>query len=189
MYRRYFLLKFDQDVNGYYIAKVGQDPAWDITLDRNLEKELGEFSDYYRKGLICESQSYGIGAFSYYRRILEKIIERLLEDITKLMTDPELQKYLAALKQVKLTKRADEKIKLVKDLLPSALKPNGMNPMAILYEALSEGLHAETDEQCVELAQEVREVLVYLVNRLLAVKTADKEFTDGMKKLLDRKKQ
>ena len=189
MYHRYFLLKFDQDATGRYIAKVGQDPAWDITLDRNLENELGKYSDYYRKGLICESQSYGIGAFAYYRRIVEEIIEKLLEDIPQLMAGEEREKYIDALKQVEQTKRADEKIKLVKDLLPSILKPNGRNPLGILYDALSGGLHAENDELCVELAQQVREVLVYLVNRLLAVKTTDAQFTEGMKKLLDRKKE
>lgn len=67
-FRRYFLIKFDSD--GNYMMKVGQEPSWDITLDRNLEKMLGERADYYKKGIICESQSYGIAAFAYYRRIV-----------------------------------------------------------------------------------------------------------------------
>jgi uncharacterized protein YjaG (DUF416 family) len=145
-------------------------------------------TDPWTRGLICESQSYGIGAFAYYRRIVEEIIEKLLEDIPNLMSGEERQKYPAALQQVKQTRRADEKIKLVKDLLSEVLKPSGMNPLDMLFEALSEGLHGEIDDQCVELAQQVRQVLVYLVNRLLTVKTADQEFTEGMKKLLDRKK-
>jgi hypothetical protein len=152
-------------------------------MNRNLEKQLGEHAYYYKRGLICESQGYGIGAFAYYRGIVEEIIEKLLEDIPKLMTGVDQEKYLEALKRVGAAKRADEKIKLVKDLLPSILKPNGKNPLQILYDTLSEGIHGKTDEQCVVLAQNIRMVLVYLVDRLLIVKTADAEFTEGMKKL------
>jgi hypothetical protein len=180
-------VKVGEDTNGLYIKKVGQDPPWDITMNRNLAKELGEHADYYKRGLICESQSYGIGAFAYYRRIVEEIIDKLLAEIPNLMTGAEKEKYLEALKQVKTTRRVDEKIKLVKDLLPPILKPNGMNPLQVLYGPLSEGLHGKTDEQCVVMAESVRMVLVYLADRLQTVKTADAEFTKNMRILLNSK--
>jgi len=186
-FRRYFLLKFDADNNGEYVAKVGQDPSWEITLDKNLENELGEYSILYKNGLMCESQSYGIGAFAYYRRMVEQIIEKLLADIPQLMTDEEREKYLDALKQVKEAKNAEEKIGLVKDLLPSNLRPGGMNPLRILHGALSTGIHTDTDEECTQRAQQIRTALVYLVNRILTVNTADAEYTDAMKKILERK--
>jgi hypothetical protein len=92
------MLEFDKDSEGDYVMKVGQAPSWDITPDRALEKMLGTRSDYYRKALVCESQSYGIGAFAYYRRIVEEIIDALLLDITDLVeNDEQKEKYQQAL--------------------------------------------------------------------------------------------
>lgn len=167
--------------------KVGQEPPWDITPDRTLEKALASNAPYYKKGLVCESQSYGIGAFAYYRRIVEDTIDKLLEDISDLIATEERQKYLEALEQVKKTKVTERKIELVKDLLPQTLRPNGHNPLSILYEVLSEGLHAESDDRCLELAEQVREVLVFLVNRIEQSKMAGKSFTESMRRLLERK--
>lgn len=80
-----------------------------------------------------------------------------------------------------------KKIELVKDLLPPILRPEGMNPLAALHSALSQGLHAESDEECLDLAQHCREVLVFLVNQVAASKDTAKSFTSSMRKLLDKK--
>jgi hypothetical protein len=98
-YFRWFFILIS--TNSEYIMKVGQHPAWEISIDRNLEKMLGDHADYYRKGLICESQGYGIGAFAYYRRIVEQIIDQLLIDITELIPDEEHEHYIEALEKVK----------------------------------------------------------------------------------------
>jgi hypothetical protein len=186
-FERYFLLKFDPE--GYYVMKVGQEPPWDISIDRTLKKTLGDRADYYKKGLICESQSYGIGAFAYYRRIIEEIIDELLTEIAGLMAGEEQDRYLEALEQVKKTKVTQDKIALVKDLLPPILRPDGMNPLSVLHDALSQGLHRESDERCIELAMTVREVLEFLVNEVTARKAAAASFTESMRKLLDRRQE
>jgi hypothetical protein len=167
--------------------KVGQEPPWDITPDRDLEKMLGQHSYFYKRGLICESQGYGIGAFSYYRRIVDEIIDELLSGISDLLSAEELGKYQEALEKTKNTTVTQDKIELVKDLLPPILRPNGMNPLGTLHTILSEGLHNETDDQCIELAMEVREVLEFLVNQITTTKNAGAKFTEGMQKLLDRR--
>ena len=136
---------------------------------------------------MCESQGYGIGAFGYYRRIVEETIDELLSEIAQLMNGQELQKFQQALEQTKKTIVAQEKIELVKDLLPPILRPDNMNPLSVLHSSLSEGLHAESDEVCMEQAAIVREVLVFLVNQVAASRNASKTFTDGMRKLLEKK--
>jgi hypothetical protein len=181
-------VKFDSERK--YVMKVGQDPQWDIDLEPVLAKALGPNAAYFKKGRICELHSYGIGAFGYYRRIVEEIMDGLLNSIPSLIADDgERRKYLEVLEDVKKTKVAERKIELVKDLLPATLRPGGMNPLSTLYEVLSEGLHAESDERCIELAEEVREVLVFLVNRIENVKTADKAYTESMRRLLERKRK
>jgi hypothetical protein len=184
-FKRYFLLKFDPQ--GKYIMKVGQEPPWEITPDRTLEKTLGAHAEYYKKGLVCESQSYGIGAFAYYRRIVEEVIDDLLAAIPDLMGGEERERYIQALEQTKKTTVTQDKIDLVKDLLPSILRPSGMNPLATLHGVLSEGLHSESDEHCIELAMGIREVLVFLVNQIAISQAAAAGFTESMRKLLERR--
>jgi hypothetical protein len=182
---RTFLIKFN--VEEGYIMKVGQEPGWEISADHNIEKILGSHTSFYRKGLICESQSYGIGAFAYYRRIIEGIIDHLLTEITYLINIAGQERYLEALNQVKQTHNTEEKIRLVKDLLPSILKPDGINPLDILHSALSKGLHSKSDEECAELSANIREALIFLVKEVLERKSAAQTFTENMRKLLNRK--
>ena len=54
---------------------------------KKLKDLLGEHKDYFRRGLICESQGYGIAAFAYYRRIVEETIDLLLQQISDLMSE------------------------------------------------------------------------------------------------------
>jgi hypothetical protein len=180
-----FLLKFSEEEK--YIMKVGQEPPWEISIDRNIGNILGKNTIYYQRGLIFESQSYGIGAFAYYRRILEETIDELLEEISGFIGGEGREEYSTALEKVKETHIAEEKIRFVKDLLPTVLRPGGMNPLSILHSAFSRGLHSESDEQCVEIAATVREALLFLVSRVFDHKSASKKFTESMQRLLDRK--
>jgi hypothetical protein len=185
-YDRYFLIKFDEARE--FVMKVGQDPAWTIAVDRQLEQMLGSHTDTYKKGLICESQGYGIGAYGYYRRIVEEIIDQLLDEIVNLIPPTEQSTYVAALAKAKSTHIAQEKIDLVKDLLPPSLRPEGLNPLSVLHDSLSAGLHSQPDERCIELAATTREALVFLVHQVLTHKKAAKTFTESIKKLLEKKK-
>jgi len=170
-----------------YAEKIGQYPAWNIEMDKELEKMLGEHTEYYKRGLICESQGYGIGAYAYFRRIAEDIIDELLESILDLVEETEKKQYEEKLKQVKKEKVAENKINLIKDLLPKSLQVDGMNPLKQLYGVLSQGIHDETDEECMEKAEAIRGILVFLVNQVMRTKSDKKSFTDGMKKILGKK--
>lgn len=170
------------------VNKIGQIPTWEIEIDKELEKVLGDHSYFYKRGIICESQGFGIGAFAYYRRIIEEIIDELLISIEDLITDEEQRNiYEKALEKVKKTRVTQEKIDLVKDLLPSTLRPNNMNPLGVLHSSLSEGLHAEDEDECMEYASAIRESLIFLVNRLLKIKEDDLAFSENMKKILNKK--
>ena len=184
-FERYFFIKIHEDRE--WLMKVGQHPPWEIVPEKNIEKMLDQHADFYKKGLICESQGYGIGAFAYYRRIVEEIIGQLLEDIAELFSGEEQKKYLKALEETKKTVVTQEKIELVQDLLPPILRPEGMNPLSTLHSLLSEGLHADSEEVCMEHAMSVRAVIVFLVNQVAASKAASKDFTQRMRTLLEKK--
>ena len=173
--------------NNDYMYKFGQYPEWEIKIDKNIEKTLGNHSSTFRKGLVCESQGYGIGAFSYYRRITEDIIDELLDSIEDLIDEEHKEKYKEALEKTKNTRVTQEKIELVKDLLPTILKPGGMNPLGVLHSELSEGLHAETDQSCLANANHVRSILTFLINQIIQSTEASKNFSKSMKSLLEKK--
>ena len=160
-----YFIRFSE--KGDYIKKVGQYPPWNIKIDKNLTRILGEFSDIYKKGLICESQNFGIGAFAYYRRIIEATINKLLVSIKNLIPDDKKQEYEEALEKTKKLKNADQKIALVKDLLPSTLRPNGFNPLSILHNRLSEGLHSKSDRECIKTAEAIRDILIFLIKNVI----------------------
>ncbi len=179
--------KIDDSETQIIFEKVGQIPAWSINIDKELGQILGDYKEYYKRGLICESQGYGVGAFAYFRRIVESIIDELLDSIVPLLKEEDLGKYKKALEETKKTRVAQEKIDLVKDLIPTSLRPNDMNPLGILHSSLSEGLHTKTDEGCLELADAVRKSLTFLIKRILKEKDENKYFADSMKKFLEKK--
>ena len=186
-FHRFYAIKMGKGLKT--IEKIGQFPSWDINVEKNLKKILKEYSEYYRKGKTCEFHSYGIGAFAYYRRIVEDIIENLLESIPDLMSEEELEKYQVALEEVRKTKNATDKIALVKDLLPPILKPEQFNPLKTIHGALSKGLHGRTDEECLEDAESIRTSLIFLVDAILSRKKGQQEYTESMKKIIEKQRK
>lgn len=182
---RAFLIKIALD--GTWMMKVGQYPQPIPDVGSSLARHLGDNLDNYRRGLACEAESFGIGAFAYYRRVLEDVLQSLLENIPDLMSGEEKPRYEEALTRTKASHVAEEKIRLVKDLLPATLKMDGVNPLGVLYDALSGGLHGQSDQECMETAVLVRESLSFLVTQVLKTKQEKKEFSDNMKKLLEKR--
>jgi hypothetical protein len=159
------LLKFGND--SPTVMKVGQYPSQLPELDDDLEKMLGKVnSGYYKKATICEIQGYGIAAYAYYRRIVELILNDLLESIKDVCEDSEKEAYINSLIRSKGFVPAEKKIEVVKDYLPTSLKVNGNNLFNSLYQSLSAGLHSETDEQCIGIATDIRNVLTLLIQQI-----------------------
>lgn len=171
-FQRLFFVKFSEDDSDKWIMKVGQLPAWEITTDKNIDKLLGSHAEYYTKGRICESQGYGIGAFGYYLRVLEKTVDDIISEKAGLATYTSLT--------------ALEKIDIVKELLPSVLLVDGINPLSTLYSILSHGLHSQSDEECLEFVQSCRETIVFLITHVAADKQTALSFTTNIRKLIDK---
>lgn len=182
---RYFMIAITSNKQSF--IKVGQCPPWDTKIDRELSKSLGDYAPYFRKALVCESQGYGIAAYAYYRRVVEGVIDTMLDDLSTLVAGDVLAEYQLALAKTKDATVAKDKIDLVKDLLPAILRPGGINPLATMHTALSQGLHGQSDEECMALAAECRCSLEFLVAQIVTQKRAATGFTESMRKLLDRK--
>lgn len=149
------------------LFKFGEDPPFGPPTPSRVISLIGPEKEYYLKGRRAENQGLGIAAFAYYRRVVENQKNRILDEIIR------VSEKLAAPKEVlddlngaKKETQFSKAVSAIKHGIPQALLVNGHNPLTLLHTALSEGLHAQTDEQCLELATSIRVVLTDLVERL-----------------------
>lgn len=168
--------------------KIGEIPAFGQRLPPVLLKILGEDQGLFLKGMRCESQGLGVGAFSYYRRVVEHQKNRIFDQIIKVaeLLDPD-DTLIAELEAAKAETQFKKSMDEIKSALPQALLINGQNPLQLLHTVLSEGLHNETDSVCLEDAQSIRVVLTTLSKNLKQTLNDDKEVTDAVKRLVARR--
>jgi hypothetical protein len=76
---------------------------------------------------------------------------------------------------------------MIKNAIPEAILIDGHNPLTLLHSALSEGLHAQTDEECLELATSIRVVLTELADRISVALREEAELKTAVTRLLNRK--
>src|SRR5690606_15209627 len=100
----------------------------------------------YEKGRRAESQSMGIAAYAYYRRVVEnrknQIIEAFITVAQKVGASRELLDDLeAAKKETQFTNA----IRAIKHAIPDSLMIEGHNPLVLLHDTLSDGLHGQSD--------------------------------------------
>jgi hypothetical protein len=141
------------------------------------------------RGRRAENLGFGIGAFAYYRRVVEnqkgRIIQEIAKASAKLGASPEMLAELAkAEKETQFTKAIDQ----VKTGIPPALLIDGHNPLTLLHTALSEGLHDQKDEECLEIAREIRVVLTELAERISHALREEAELKEAVSRLMSRKK-
>jgi hypothetical protein len=170
-------------------SKIGEDPAFGPPTPSRLITLIGPDREIFIKGRRAENHGLGIGAFAYYRRVIENQKGRILEQITEVAqrigASSEIIDILNAAKTETQFLRV---IELIKDGIPDTLKIKGANPLTLLHSALSEGLHAQTDEECLELAQDIRLVLSELAERISRALKDDHELDEAVGRLLKRRR-
>lgn len=172
------------DTNSGLAYKFGELPPFGPQTPSKLISLVGRERDNFLKGRRCETQGLGIGAFTYYRRVIESQKDKILSEIIKVSKSLNLPKdkleiLELALSETQFTKALD----LAKDALPESLLINGQNPLTLLYRALSEGLHNLSDEECLSIAHDIRLVLGELSERLAQALKDDNELTQALSRL------
>ncbi len=174
---KYFALKIDQigNTENADVLKFGEYPSRINNLPTKLISIFASEKDLLIKGKNCENQGFGIGAMTYYRRIVENQRTKLLDFIIKTLEkiggyDQVIEKIELAKKEIQFTKS----IELIKDILPQQLFIEGHNPLTLLHSAMSKGVHNLADEECLEIASSIRIVLSEMTSRMKEI-IADKE--------------
>jgi hypothetical protein len=165
--------------------KIGEYPPYGPSVPPRVISLISPDRDIFLKGRRAENQGLGIGAFAYYRRVIENQKGRLIREMGKvaerLGSPPQaLSIFERAANETQFSKAVND----IKDAIPQSLLVYGQNPLSLLYGPLSEGLHAQSDEKCLELAQAIRIVLTELAERISQALKDEAELKQAVRQLL-----
>jgi hypothetical protein len=164
--------------------KLGEYPPYGPPTPSRLISMIGTDRETFLKGRQCENQGLGVGAFVYYRRVVENQKDRILDQIIKVASKIDTATSLVPiLEAAKKETQFSKAIASVKGAMPQALLIDGQNPLTLLHSALSEGLHGKTDEECLELAQAARIVLAELSERISQALKDEVELNSALRRL------
>ena len=173
-----------------FIQKFGELPQYGPHTPSRLITLIGADRELFLKGRRAEINGLGIGAFAYYRRVVEHEKGRIIGEMAKvanlLGAQPEtLQKFEDAAAESQFSKA----IEMVKGAIPDGLLISGHNPLTLLHAALSEGLHSRDDSHCLDLAESIRLLLGELAERISLALKEDAELKTAVTRLLARKQE
>ena len=152
------------------VMKLGEYPPYAAPISQKVEKLLGkEDLELYRKGMRAEAQALGIGAATYFRRIVDsqwKLLLTEIRDAAVALGETDLSIFDAALAETQFSAA----VKMLKDAIPKKLLIlDNQNPLTLLYQPLSVGLHDLSDEECLQQAADIRTVLTALLENIADV--------------------
>ena len=160
------ICKLDQNK----VEKIWQYPDR-IRVEKSIQKMLSSQFSMYRKGVLAESQGFGVGAFSYYRRVIENYWKDLIEEVINICDPTKDLKIIDFLNNHKHEWRFEKLIKDGKIKVPDVLVIDGKNLLIELYNSLSRGLHASNDEECLNKAKHIRNLLEIICKTIYEIKS------------------
>jgi hypothetical protein len=174
-----------QDGANGRVYKYGESPAFGPPTPARLLRLFGSEKDLFLKGRRCEIQGLGVGAFVYYRRVVESHKKQIFDEIIRVSETVGLPKEQAdTIRAARDENQFSKSLEAVKDALPQTLLIRGQNPLSLLHAALSGHLHEKSDQECLALAQAVRIVLIELAEKMSAALSDQKELSDAVSKLM-----
>lgn len=167
--------------------KYGEWPPFGPPVPNKVLKLFEEDRELFLKGRRAENQGMGIAAFAYYRRVVENkrsvLVDKIAEVAERIGADTNIVKQLRSAKDSWQFTRS---IKPIKDIVPERLKIAGHNPLVLLHNVLSEGLHEQSDEHCLELATSIRLIVTELAERLAEALKDDAELKAAINRIAMR---
>jgi hypothetical protein len=165
--------------------KCGQSPKFEINPPKNLEKSLGRYVGFWRTGMTLRHHGYGLGALVYFRRIVEGMTKALLGMLADAMeaSGDEQQAVTDVRNLVEARRPFEEKMELAAKMIPQHLRPGGANPLQTIFEIVSGGIHADTDEACCDLVDTLAEGMALLFANLNTHIEQRKSFREAAKKI------
>lgn len=171
--------------------KIGEYPAFGEPRPNAVKDVLDDEILYFERGYRAEAAGLGIGAFAYYRRFVESHKDKIIDEVRKVaLAQGAKQDVLDTLDRARAMKSFEAAVREVKDAIPDSLRyQGGHNPLTLIHDALSVGLHSEDDAQCLEVAQDIRLLLTDLAERTQQALKNNDELGKAVSRLLSRSTQ
>ncbi len=116
----------------------------------------------YSKALKLRKVGYGIGAYAYLRRVIEALIRELSQDFE--------------------STHVDQLIKSIYSDLPESLR-QGDNPIKLLWEQFSSGLHGLTDEECLAKVEHGIQIMTWIIKEIYSERNEGKMAKEAIIKM------
>ena len=97
------------------------------------------------------------------------------------------QELIEELRSAKKENSFTKAIEQIKTALPQGLLIRGHNPLLALHNALSVGMHNESDAKCLEAAHDVRLVLTDLIEKISLLRQDNSELQSAVQRLVAKK--
>jgi hypothetical protein len=167
-------------------AKLGEWPMFSPPTPTRVNSLVGPDRELFFKGRRSEAEGLGVGAFAYYRRIVEDQKNRLLDAIIAVARRTNAPaESIGLLENARAEKQFNKAVDMVKDVVPQSLRIKDHNPLTLLHSALSRNLHGGSDEECLRDAHAIRVILFGLAERLDQALKDEKELGDAISHLLN----
>jgi hypothetical protein len=171
------------------VKKISEWPDFAPPTPARLQRLIQPDRDLFLKGRRAEIAGLGIGAFGYYRRIIEQQKNRLFDEVIRVAKHLGAQESdIAILEGAKNDTQFSKAVEMAKGAIPRSLFISGHNPLSLLHSALSEGLHARTDGECLAVANDIRLVLVEFAEQLGEAMKDRRELNDAVSRLMNRQR-
>ena len=172
-------------------TKIYQEPTFGKPIPKRLFHVIGEANrEHFLQARRAIARGLGIGAYAYYRRIIENTKFDLVKSVLEVA-----QATNASAQQIELLQKAQSETQFSKALdmlrdvsaIPAVLLIDGHNPLALLHDLLSEGIHKLDDQECLERAQEAEVILCETAERMQAAVTERKTVKMALSSILKRR--
>ena len=172
------------------VMKLGEYPPFGAPIATRIQKLLDpQDLELYRKGSRSEAQGLGIGAATYYRRIVEsrwRLLVRELRRAADRLGHTDMTVFDDALRETQFSTA----VRMLKHAIPEKLLIlKGENPLTLLYSPLSVQLHALTDDECLQQAADIRRVLTALLENIADVLKDQEKLKNAANRLKNIRKE
>ncbi|HWO16523.1 MAG TPA: hypothetical protein VNM89_07410, partial [Solirubrobacterales bacterium] len=158
-------------------------PGWTAPVPNRLAKVLGKVgTEHFRKGASSLRVGRGIGAVAYFRRIVEDHVDDLLCVLEEAALAEENVARVERIRAAKDSLHATERLKIAAENAPAILRQGNHNPLGVLYDLLSDGLHNLSDEENALVASRAQKALAFFFDTWGAIKESRQEFATDIAK-------
>lgn len=171
------------------VQKIGEFPQLRPRVSNQVISLIEPDKELFDKGLLSESKGLGIGAFTYYRRVVYNQWRILLDKIKEATKkQEESDEVIHRIEEAEKEEQFGKAVDIVKDIIPETLRIRGHNPISLLYSETSVAIHELTDEECLKMADTIRFILSKLAENIYKVNKDAEETKAHLTRIFGKKK-